>query len=79
VGEFIALTKDPTHGYAAYVRRVIEMEQAIRNMQACIDMADKFFSEVLPQASKLVFQDYAMLNELGIALTKLKSDGTGNG
>jgi len=50
-----------------------KLKAEVAEMQSCIDMADRFYSEVLPQAGKLVFQDYAMLNELGIALNKLKS------
>lgn len=50
-----------------------QLKELVAEMQACVDMADKFYSEVLPQAGKMVFQDYATLNELGVALSKLKS------
>lgn len=39
---------------------------------ACAQRMDKFLKDVLPQVGKLCINDYQNLNELGIAVSKLK-------
>lgn len=46
----------------------------LKKMQECIDKANAFFNDVMPQIGKLCIQDYQNLNELGVALSQLKSD-----
>lgn len=41
--------------------------------QECIDRANIFFEDVLPQAGKLCIQDFENVNLLGILLSKLKT------
>lgn len=37
-------------------------------------LANDFYEEVLPQAGRLVFQDYAAVNELGMLLGEFKRE-----
>lgn len=42
-------------------------------MQDCINRADKFVTDVLPQIGGICLQDYASLNEMCMLLTELKT------
>jgi len=44
----------------------------LNEMQRCIDLSAEFYNDVMPQAGKLVFQNYAHVNELGIMAHRLQ-------
>lgn len=50
----------------------VEAITRLREYSELNQRANKFYEEVLPQASKLCFQDYVNLNELGVLLSKRK-------
>jgi len=48
-------------------------EDAALEAQACIDMAAKFYDEIMPQIGQLCIKDYNNMNDLGILLSSLKT------
>jgi len=49
-----------------------ELISLLNDMQKCVDLAAEFYDDVMPQAGKLVFQNYAHVNELGIMAHRLQ-------
>ena len=63
--------KNPTEGVK---KSQTCLENSIfEQMQECINRAETFYVEVLPQAGNLVIQDFENLNLLGMLLSQLKS------
>ena len=51
-----------------------ELIERNNKMQECINKADKFVNDVMPQIGRICLQDYANLNEMCMLLTELKTD-----
>lgn len=46
----------------------------MNDLKKLIALSNQFYTEVLPQAGKLVLQDFEMVNELGLLLNKLSKE-----
>lgn len=49
-----------------------ELQKIINEQRECIQRMDAFLKDVMPQIGRLCVQDYQNLNELCIAVSKLK-------
>jgi hypothetical protein len=52
-------------------KRVGELESKIEELLGLCKNCNRLFTEIMPQAGKLVFQDYGLLNETLMQLHKL--------
>ena len=57
------------------VLRRLNANNETAELKECIRLARIFFNDVIPQIGGFTIQDYAALNQLGIALEKFKEEG----
>ncbi len=78
MNHLMAMTAEGLHSKSAIAEELAHRDIVIKEMQKTIDMAYKFYSDVMPQIGGLCIQDYDNLNQLGILLDRLKTNKDSN-